>query len=100
MPAPARDFLPLGDGKVSNAPRIGYVFSCQQRFNPNAPGAQRAGNWIAGGRWTPALKPTVDGAVDWPNSRIEISRDGEWRIVSANNLPQAQDRRSFRYRPQ
>lgn len=86
-PAQARDALPLGDGRIAKSPRIGHVFSCQQRFNANAPGAQKAGDWIAGDRWFPSRKPTVGGAVSWASARVEIHRDGEWRVVSANNLP-------------
>lgn len=67
--------LPLGDGKISSEPRKGYAFSCQQRFDKNAPGARRAGDWIKGDTWYPSLKPSVEGEVYWPNSRITISRE-------------------------
>ena len=79
--------LPLGDGKVSASPKRGYVFSCQQHFNPNAPGAFRAGPWIAGDHWTRDGKPQVEGNVVWPNSQISITREGDKRVVRANNLP-------------
>jgi hypothetical protein len=36
--------LPLGDGKISNAPRIGWIWAC--RIDPSAGGAQRDGPWI------------------------------------------------------
>ncbi len=85
--ATAHDVLPLGDGKISNGPEAGYLFACQQRFNPNAPGAHRRGDWIKGDEWYPAQKVTVDGAVAWPNAKIEITVEGGRRIVSANNLP-------------
>jgi len=79
--------LPVGDGQVSSSPKVGYVFSCQQRFNPNAPGARGAGAWIKGDYWYPDLKPTVDGAVGWSNAALTVSVSGNARIVKSNNLP-------------
>lgn len=38
--------LPLGDGKVSEVPMRGYVYSCMQRFRGG--GAQHVGDWIHG----------------------------------------------------
>lgn len=77
----------LARGHLSSAPRVGYVWSCQRRFNPNAPGAHIEGPWIVGDRYYPSRKPRVQGSVHWPNSRISITRRGNVRIVSANNLP-------------
>jgi len=85
--AHAHDALPLGDGNVSSKPKSGNVYSCQQRFNPNAPGAQASGKWIRGNEWAPTAKPIVDGAVAWPNSAITVSLEGDQRLVRANNLP-------------
>jgi hypothetical protein len=42
--AAAHGQRPVGDGKISGSPQQGFVFSCQQRFNPNAPGAQKTGD--------------------------------------------------------
>jgi hypothetical protein len=78
--------LPLGDGRVSEAPRAGYIMACQG-FMPGAPGAHRAGEWIANGTWDPAGKPVVEGEVVWPNAAISVAREGDSRIVRANNLP-------------
>lgn len=86
-PASAHDVLHLGDGKISSEPKAGYLYTCQQRFNPNAPGAHRRGDWIKGDEWYPAQKVTVDGAVTWSNAKIEITAEGDRRTVSANNLP-------------
>ena len=80
--------LPLGDGRVSSSPQAGQVYSCQQRFNPNAPGAQASGEWLdeARGTWDPDKKPTVDGNVRWPGA-VNISLQGDSRVIRANGLP-------------
>ena len=79
--------LPLGDGKISSSPKKGYVFSCQQQFNPNAPGAQASGAWLTGNTWDPSKKPTVDGNVRWKNASVNFETKGTKRAVTANNLP-------------
>jgi hypothetical protein len=79
------DSLPLGDGKVSNAPQRGHVFACSTRFDGG--GAVRDGPWIRGATWDPAAKPIVGGAVPWPNAELGIALDGDRRVVRANNLP-------------
>ena len=65
--------LPLGDGRISAAPKAGYLMSCQTRFSPNAPGASAYGDWLQGGYWIPALKPVVPGQVEWPDWRLSIA---------------------------
>ena len=77
--------LPLGDGHVSTAPRVGYVFSCQTTFGGG--GATGAAPWISGSSWNLEAKPSVQGAVSWPNARLAITRQGAERVVSANDLP-------------
>ena len=86
MPSAAHS-LPVGDGKVSNSARQGYVYSCQQQFN-STHGAQASGAWLdeAAGTWDPDLKPLVDGSVRWP-SEISIVVEGDQRVVRANGLP-------------
>src|SRR5579871_6970555 len=76
------DSLPLGDGKVSSAPRVGYLYSCLSEFQGH--GAAHSGPWIQGDTWTPAAKPTVQGAVAWPNARFSISLEGGRRVIRAN----------------
>ncbi|MDA4845579.1 YHYH protein [Hoeflea poritis] len=85
LQASAHD-LPLGDDKISDAPRAGYVFSCQQRFNKNTPGAHASGDWLGTATWDPDRKPHVQGSVTWP-AEISIQREGERRVIRANNLP-------------
>jgi YHYH protein len=77
--------LPLGDGKISEVPRQGYVYACP--LPPSGPGASRVGDWIQGNRWVPSQKIVVTGAVDWPSSSLELTLEDDKRIVRANNLP-------------
>ena len=81
----AQGALPLGDGLVSTSPRIGYVFSCQTTFGQG--GASATGPWIQGATWNPTLKPEIGGSVSWPTAQITITREGDRRVVRANNLP-------------
>ena len=43
--------LPLGDGKISTAPKVGYLMSCVQHWR-RAP--MHGGPWIQGDNWNPA----------------------------------------------
>lgn len=79
--------LPLGDGKVSSTPRVGYVDSCQTTFNPNAGGAAVNGPWIHGTTWDATTKLTVQGSVSWPQARNNITISGSQRIITTNDLP-------------
>jgi hypothetical protein len=83
--------LPLGDGKLSDHAQVGYVYSCQQRFSPNAPGAQVVGPWIHGDVWDLTEKISVQGKVNWPAAQFKIETTGDGRIVSrvitGNGLP-------------
>lgn len=81
------DKLPLGDGNVSNSPKKGYVMSCQQRFNPNAGGAHREGEWIRNGYWYPDEKPTVDGNVKWSGGGVKVSINGATRKITTSGVP-------------
>jgi YHYH protein len=80
--------LPLGDQKISPAPRRGYVYSCLTSF-PGGGGADQAGPWINLGAklWSPGAKPTVEGRVRWPGAAINVSVEGDVRIIRSNNLP-------------
>jgi hypothetical protein len=83
--APDLTALPLGDGKVSTTPRVGYVYSCQTTFA--GAGATGSTPWISGTSWNLTAKPSVQGSVTWPTARITIVRQGTQRVVTANNLP-------------
>lgn len=79
--------LPVGDGKITTSPVKGAVMSCQQTFNPNAGGAFASGDWLKDGKWYPALKPTVDGAVAWSGGGLTVALSGENRTLGTNALP-------------
>lgn len=80
--------LPLRDGDVSSSPRVGSVYACQTRFNPNAPGAQRSGDWLdrSTGTFDLTRKPSVDGNVIHI-SELEIAIAGARRQITGNALP-------------
>jgi hypothetical protein len=77
--------LVIGDGKLSQAPKVGYIWPC--RINPSAGGAFRDGPWIRGdGTYDLRAKATVDGEVSWPHS-YRIGLKGDRRAFSTNDLP-------------
>lgn len=78
--------LPLGDGKITDHPARGHVMSCKRWFWGGV-GAHRLGEWIREGHWHPGEKPVVSGSVHWPAARLEIRREGDLRLIVANNLP-------------
>jgi hypothetical protein len=78
--------LPLGDGHLSDTPKVGYLYDCQTMFNTKR--AAHGGPWIKGDEWDPDEKPIVEGDVAWPDSSITIALEGDQRVIRANNLPQ------------
>ena len=78
--------LPLGDGKLSNAPKAGYVWACHT--NPNGRGAQVDGPWIdkQSGTFDVTSKAVVDGSVSWPSS-FAIHVEGDSRVITWNDVP-------------
>lgn len=77
--------LPLGDGKISTAPKRGYVYSCTSSFRGG--GAQHSGNWINGPTWDLTRKISVRGDVPWPDAAISVRAEGNQRLISSNALP-------------
>ena len=80
--------LPLGDGRIATAPKVGYVFSCQTTFG-GIGGAQAIGPWIdeAGKTWDRTRKLSVQGAVKWPQARYTTKTTGTKRTFAFNDLP-------------
>jgi hypothetical protein len=67
---------------------VGAVFSCQTQFPANAPGAFATGSWFNGdGTFDPAKKPTVDGAVAWPDAEVKFRVEGSKRVITGTGLP-------------
>lgn len=77
--------LPLGDGKVSTSPQVGYVYSCQTQFKVG--GAQHTGSWIHGDTWDLTEKVAVEGQVTWPDAQFQLTTDGNQRVITGNGLP-------------
>src|ERR1700728_3331266 len=77
--------LPLGDGKLSTAPKKGWIWAC--RIDPDAGGAFRDGPWIRpDGTYDFTRKPTVSGEVHWPSHYV-MTLAGDRRIFTTNDLP-------------
>ena len=82
--------IPVGDGKVSNAAKVGYTYACNTNFRQG--GARHAGDWLneANGTWDATTKVSVKGSVLWPNAEHTISTSGDTRTLHTNGLPQNQ----------
>jgi hypothetical protein len=80
--------VPLGDGKVSTRPRVGYVDSCQTTFS-GIGGAQAVGPWInaSNGTWNSTAKIAVQGSVSWPTASFSVRVTGNKRVIKTEDLP-------------
>ncbi len=89
LPALARGMdpraIPLGDGKVSSSPRVGYVYSCNTIFRGG--GARYLGDWIQGSSWDETRKIHVQGSVSWPQARLDVRIESDERRIAGNGLP-------------
>lgn len=77
--------LPLGDGKISTAPRRGHVYACNTQFRGG--GAHRTGDWIHGSTWDQTKKIWVQGEILWPTARFALSNTDNERRIDGNGLP-------------
>lgn len=77
--------IPIGDGKISDEPKKGFVMSCADTF-PGG-GAQASGDWISGDTWNMSKKPEVEGSVKWPDAELKIKVSGNKRVITGNGLP-------------
>ncbi|MBJ7610056.1 MAG: YHYH protein [Candidatus Dormibacteraeota bacterium] len=78
--------LRIGDGKVSTAPAVGSVDSCQTAFAPPSPSTSAP--WIhPDGTWDPTAKPAVNGSVVWPQADYSVTLDNDTRTLTTNDLP-------------
>jgi hypothetical protein len=79
--------LPLGDGKVSTTPQVGYVNRCGIQTN-GVGGAGTDGPWIhSDGTFDLTTKAVVDGDVQWSEHAFQITLDGSTRHITTNDLP-------------
>lgn len=80
--------IPLGDGKVSTTPKVGYVDSCVTKFSTTG-GGSFASPWINTTKktWDSLAKPSVEGTVSWPQARYSVTTSGSARVVTGNDLP-------------
>lgn len=78
--------LPLGDGKLANAPRKGWIWACH--VDPQAGGAFRDGPWInqARGTYDITAKAVVPGNVSWPYN-FKMSLQQGTRVFTTNDFP-------------
>ena len=89
--------IPLGDGKVSTSPKVGYVYSCTQIFQGG--GAAHDGSWIHGSTWNLSQKTQVEGKVYWSNATFSNVVSGAVRTITGNGLPVNQPTGIFPIKP-
>ena len=79
--------LPLGDGKLSQAPKRGWIWACH--VDPQAGGARGIGPWIDLHDHTYDLtaKIPVRGAVTWRGHSFTIKVEGNKRVITSDDLP-------------
>jgi len=87
---------PARRGRVSSAPKVGYVDGCQTSFG-GIGGAQAVGPWVdeAAKTWDRTKKLSVQGTVKWPQARYTTKVAGTKRTFSFNDLPVGHTTGSF-----
>lgn len=88
--------LPLGDGNVSTAPKVGFVDSCITNF-PATGVASAIGPWIntSAKTWDSVTKVAVAGSVSWPTAYFTSSTSGTSRMITTNDLPKGHTSGTF-----
>ena len=81
----AAEGLPLGDRKISDTPRRGYVKACMSFRDTPDDGIKRP--WVRNGYWYPSEKPIVEGAILWPDADSHIQVEADRRLIRSNGLP-------------
>jgi hypothetical protein len=81
-------YLVAGDGHVTgDGAKPGYIYLCTTAPFARAPRGRQDAPWLrSDGSFDPRDKPVVDGAVRWP-SRLNITVEGDQRVIVANALP-------------
>ena len=92
--------IPLGDGKLSTSPKVGYEDTCTLSFRG---GGARGTNlpWIdtANGTWNLKTKVAVEGANTWPNASHTFTLEGSNRVLTTNDLPEGATTGNFPISP-
>ena len=85
-PDPTR--LPLGDDRLSENPRPGYIMECHT--DPDAGGAFRDGDWIdtANGTWNLLEKVSVEGEVVHSGWYFHYGVQGDERLFATADIPE------------
>ena len=80
--------IPIGDGRISQKPEVGSVWSCRSRLGGDGIGGSHAsGDWIHDdGTYDFTTKPTVDGKIFW-SSQLNIQLNNHMRTITGNRLP-------------
>ena len=84
--------VPVGDSKyVTDAPKVGYVYACQQyaqNFGRDRGGAGSRGPWFTNNNseYDLSKKSHISGAIGWSADFSSKFADGK-RVISTNGLP-------------
>ncbi len=86
--SPDLTHLPLGDGKLSSHPQIGWIWACHVEPSSGA-GSFVNGPWFNadGKTYNLLTKAVVNGSVTWPQHNFTITIEGDQRILTTNDLP-------------
>lgn len=83
-PDPTR--LPLGDGRLVDTPKPGYIVECHT--NPEAGGAFAEGTWFNGdGTWNLLEKVSVEGEVPQAGWYFHYGVQGDERVFATADIP-------------
>lgn len=95
----AETAIPLGDGKLSTAPKVGYEDTCTLSFRGG--GARSSGPWVdtSSDRWNLKAKVSVEGSNSWPNASHSFTVQGSERVLATNDLPQGATTGNFPISP-
>ena len=78
--------LPVGE--TVTTPTVGGLWTCRTNYDPTQGGSQSTGPWVNGdGTWDKTKKYVVDGEVDWPNASFTVTKQGDKRVFTTNDLP-------------
>lgn len=79
--------IPLGDGKLSTSPKVGYEDTCTENFRGG--GGRSTLPWIntSAHTWNSKKKISVQGHNSWADARHSFVVKGKSRVLTTNDLP-------------